>query len=403
MSEQPPLPADSAAAAPALYVSAMQGLRDAAVRDLAWLLLAPGLLDARQFGALLAEPLEDSPHPALHWLLALDRAPAALHAYLADHPSRRLGLYAEQLLLYHLEHHAGARLIAANRQVQAGGRTVGECDCLLETRAGRRLHWELAVKYYLQADLTAIDTDPDAEAEAEAEAEADAEADADAEAEADAEADAEAEAEADADADADADAEAEAEANANANANPSLASYVGPNLLDRFDLKLAHLRERQLPLSGRAEFRALFPGAPWQAQMLVRGWLFYRRGAPPRGLAAELDAAHLHGWWLSYEAWCAQQASFGADAWLCLPRLSWLAPVRLAFGAPAEVMAPALFQATLGRHFSALAKTPQPELVVALRRTDDGYEEISRGFVVDAGWPARARVLAAQKRGLSPG
>jgi hypothetical protein len=267
---------------------------------------------------------------AFDWLATLDHDPATLHAYLARNPSRRLGLYAEQLLLYYIENHSGARLIAANRQLQIGGRTWGECDCLLETQDGRRLHWELAVKYYLRVDSSAADA-----------------------------------------------------------AEP-LAGYVGPNLADRFDLKLAHLLERQLPLSSRPEFAALFPGAAWQAQMLVRGWLFYRPSAQVLpGCAAALEPTHLRGWWLTCDEWLAQRQTFAADAWAFLPRLSWLAPARLAAGG---ITAAAMFEADLRQRFSQAAG---PELVVALRRTANGYDELSRGFVVDATWPARAPILAA--------
>ncbi len=41
------------------------------------------------------------------------------------------------------------RLIAANVPLRHGRRTIGECDFLLENAQRTRLHWELAVKFYL--------------------------------------------------------------------------------------------------------------------------------------------------------------------------------------------------------------------------------------------------------------
>jgi hypothetical protein len=117
------------------------------VRALAWLLDAPDLLDA-------ADPhwqgkvASLAPDPSLAaWLQLLERDPAALLAVLDAHPSRRLGLYAEQLMAFYFQ--SRGTLAAHSLQVRASRNdTVGEFDFLLNTPAGLE-HWELATKFYL--------------------------------------------------------------------------------------------------------------------------------------------------------------------------------------------------------------------------------------------------------------
>ncbi len=123
-------------------------LSDPHVRTLAWLLDAPDLLDAdaaewRDRIATLG-PVE---RETQDWLAALDRAPAALHAYLGLRPFTRLGRYAEKLLAFYLDYRK--LLHAHGVQVRAAtNETVGEFDFLL--REGDALvHWEFATKLYL--------------------------------------------------------------------------------------------------------------------------------------------------------------------------------------------------------------------------------------------------------------
>lgn len=123
-------------------------LGDPHVRTLAWLLDAPDLLDpaAKQWEGRVATlgPVDETTRD---WLIALDRAPQALHAYLDIQPFTRLGRYSEKLMAFYLAHRE--LLVAHNVQVRAGkNETIGEFDFLL--RQGQELvHWEFATKLYL--------------------------------------------------------------------------------------------------------------------------------------------------------------------------------------------------------------------------------------------------------------
>lgn len=131
------------------------------VRELHWLLLSPPLLDTAP-GAHPAPVQHFSDrerHQIAAWLHTLASAPEALAAHMqqaeAVHGAPlRLGHRAERLLAYFLRHGPTHRLVAAHLPLRSprpgGGQTTrGEIDFLLEDAAGRRWHWELAVKFFL--------------------------------------------------------------------------------------------------------------------------------------------------------------------------------------------------------------------------------------------------------------
>jgi hypothetical protein len=312
--------------------AALDALREPAVRDLAWLLLSPALLRPQLPSGALAEPFETPRQlqATLDWLHLLDATPQPLHEDLAATRITRLGRYAERLLGFFLQHGPAAQLIAAGVPLRHAGRTLGECDFLVQTRQGARLHWELAVKCYLHAGGTS-------------------------------------------------------EGSA-----ARLADYVGPNLKDRFDLKLAHLLHHQLPLSAREEFASTGYAGAWTPQMFVKGWLFYRHGETPVD-PVELDPAHGRGWWVTRRDWPAFAAAH-AHWWRALPRLEWLAP-RAEPRADADVtryVDAATLAAQTSIHYG-------PTMVAAFIDSDAGHlREHSRGFIVPDDWPEHAQHYAKQ-------
>lgn len=328
--------ADAAAALEAL----LDALRDAAVRDLAWLLFSPQLLREQPPAGKLASVFEtpDEAAATVAWLLELDRNAAPLRRAITESKVTRLGRYAECLLACFLQWGPAVRLVAANVALRRAGRTLGECDFLVETASGRRLHWELAVKCYLHAGCC-----PQA-----------------------------------------------------GGTRAALADYVGPNLQDRFDLKLAHLLDHQLPLSARDEFASLGHAGPWDAQMFVKGWLFYRwddseAGAQAPPAPAEIDPAHGRGFWLTRAQWPGLSAG-RADGWAVLPRLAWLAPRRRIAADSAEAEGVLTAEALDER----LAQQSGPTMVVAFAPDGSGrhWRERARGFVVPDDWPERASAFA---------
>jgi uncharacterized protein len=353
----------------------LDGLIDPAVRDLAWLLFSADLLRAQPPQAPLAEPWarRAEARVAAQWLERLDDDPTPLRAALAASQLSRLGRYAEILLGWFLEHGPGPGLVAANVPLRSAGRTLGECDFLVETTDGRRLHWELAVKCYLHTG----------------------------------------------------------------SARAMLADFVGPNLRDRLDRKLAHLLDHQLRLREREEFASLGLAGPWLAQMFVKGWLFYRAGARLMSDPPALAPAHARGWWVTRSEWPAFAAQQAADGWSVLPRLAWLAPRRIAatdvmraetslrtaevVGVPKSASGGSTADntasdagaertrrsATFADRTSIAAPVDPETLLAHLPRPGEpamvgafaadsanGYVERSRGFIVPDDWPAQAQAFA---------
>ncbi|CAB3779280.1 hypothetical protein LMG28614_00787 [Paraburkholderia ultramafica] len=343
-------PAAQVVAAPgnhaALLDTLLGTLRDPAVRDLAWLLLSADLLRPQPPVGVLANPFDTDQElqATVDWLRALDAAPDPLQRELAATRITRLGRYAERLLGWFLQHGPAARLVAAGVPLRRAGVTLGECDFLVRTQQGARLHWELAVKCYLHAG--------------------------------------------------------EGAGEAHGQVAAQLADYVGPNLKDRFDLKLAHLLNHQLPLSAREEFASVGYAGPWMPQMFIKGWLFYRHGGTPAE-PSELAPAHGRGWWVTRSDWPAFAAAH-AQKWRMLPRLEWLAPRRVEH---LEQQGEQVEAETAGGSLCVDAQTLAaqishqhgPTMVVALADDSAGHlSESSRGFIVPDEWPEQARNYARQ-------
>lgn len=242
-------------------------LRHPLVRDLAWTLLSPPLLEAvdgrQPRHPLCASGWAHDPERLANWLQELDQQPQALLAQTPGANGSRLGRYYEELWQFAIDQAPGIRLLGANLAIRDHGQTLGELDLLLEDAEGLQ-HIELAVKFYLgpsQADGRAT------------------------------------------------------------------GDWLGPGRLDRLDLKLEHLLQHQLPLARRPEARALLlarsPHSP-HSSLWLGGYLFYpwpTSCQAPQGASAR----HLRGHWVQRSDWPAWQAQ-QPGRWQPLARLRWLAP-----------------------------------------------------------------------------
>jgi hypothetical protein len=104
-----------------------------------------------------------TPHESAHiqeWLCALELDTTAdnpLSVWMHSRTEARIGRYAERLLEFYLTHGPVHRLAAAHvplrSEVNGLKVTHGELDFLLtrsqNTSQGQRLHWELAVKFFV--------------------------------------------------------------------------------------------------------------------------------------------------------------------------------------------------------------------------------------------------------------
>ncbi len=258
--------------------------------------------------------------------LALDAEPAPLHRAVASSWERerlRLGAYFEDLIRFHVTHLAGYRELESGVVIYDKKRTVGELDLLF--RDGAQCdHWELAVKFFLHVPKLTGDTGE---------------------------------------------------------------CFVGPQTKDRLHIKIARVRDHQVPLANHpAAARSVAPWQPLQRAALLRGRLFYpvssdwKAGAG----AASLARDHLRGWWCSVDR--CEEGLPSADSYALLTRREWFAPIDAASDAVIpwgreEVCAWAREAATTWP--TGVARS---YVVVGL---DAHGQETHRGFLVSVGWPGR--------------
>ncbi len=193
-------------------------LHDPAVRDLAWVIGSPSLVNA-SYPAYLNRVVDDAwcnaqLQRSTAWLAGLDQKPLPLHQFIAARPTRRLGYYFETLIAFWLTHMPDTQIIATNLQVQDEQRTVGEYDFLFRNASAEVCHWEAAIKFYLQVE-----------------------------------------------------------------ASTEQRSFIGPGARDRLDLKLARTFEHQLHLGHTpAGSNALPQGVRLgKTQAFIKGYLFLSR------------------------------------------------------------------------------------------------------------------------------
>ena len=122
------------------------------VRALAWAIGSPNILS--DVSGLHLQPdsfFVDELERARPFLAELDADPAPLLRHLNQHGHWRVGLYFERLISFWLTHHPTFVLVCQEIQIVDKKRTIGALDLIVETAPGHREHWEIAVKFYLQA------------------------------------------------------------------------------------------------------------------------------------------------------------------------------------------------------------------------------------------------------------
>ncbi|MGD8591221.1 MAG: DUF1853 family protein [Gammaproteobacteria bacterium] len=320
------------------------------VRDLAWVIKSPVLLNAARpphelapaFEAvsgfcakeLIIDDLWCELQFQLHrnWLCDLDRSSQLLLDWLKPrrtHYKSRLGYYFESLVEFLLRRAFAHHVLVPHLQVKNQHRTLGEFDYLLADSNTQIVHhWEVAVKFYLHyqhADGRVL--------------------------------------------------------------------WYGPNPRDRLDIKLQHLFHHQLVLSLRPEAAEAFwraglgPVSTWPVlpRLFLKGYLFYPSNSDWRNHVSfpALSPHHLRGWWTYLDPFVIPRADEDRR-WLYLPRLHWLAP------AVSEESNNGLMNIGQLHSFclDLLQRNQKPPLIAEMAITESGdWREESRGFVVPQYWP----------------
>lgn len=163
--------------------------------------------------------------------------------------------------------------------------------------------------------------------------------------------------------------------------------WLGPNPKDRLDKKWKKMLRHQLRLAERADGKKtlakLGVDEPVEPGAFVKGYLFEpldERFAVEHHADANPDG--LRGWWVHRGDLADCEATLdpsGERQWMTLSRLRWMSPARVS-------------DRDKPMSFSMLHGTLPPNrsfLVAGLEETDEGWREVTRGFVVPGGWPRR--------------
>ncbi len=324
------------------------------VRDLAWCLLAPSLLDNSNASPHIFKL--DLTSGIQQWLVKLDRHPKELEDWMEDCASPRLGLRFEHFWQFYWDHFATVDAESSsdqahkqppgdflhNLQIHRQGLTLGELDVVHYDHCNALLHHqELTVKFYL--GVTKED----------------------------------------------------------APQLPFTATrevlWLGPKANDRLDIKLSQLINKQLVMLTSGEHHELMPDS-WkfnhcQASLIIKGRLFYPLKQPQLE-DAQLNPNHERGVWLRFrqvrDGQLANLPLSGDERGVCyqiLERKQWFAPLlHSANNGFDEHIDRANLQEQLQHHFNHCGR---PLLVSALQLTKNNqYCELERFFVVHDQWPA---------------
>ena len=202
-----------------------------------WVLNSPNLIMGESSPFALVEPPSASD---------IDRVSQISEAELARHLSKTkshfLGSYFEALWQFYLLHSSRYELIASNLQFHHQGKTLGELDFIVyDHQCDRAIHQEIAIKFYLGTTANL------------------------------------------------------------ANESENLdGHWVGPNAIDRLDLKINHLSKKQLPLATHPAVKERLEQlhiSKLSSQALIKGYLFQPALHEKVPTSQYINPGHLSGVW----------------------------------------------------------------------------------------------------------
>jgi len=298
--------------------------------DLLWSLTSPLMTVLEKYHPTLPQLMPYQSPEQSHWQ-TVNTVTGLDDCFCNETPPRLsshfLGPYFEQCWLRLINKSNNLNLLAHNLQIHHAGVTLGEFDFLVrETITERVIHQELAIKFYLGLPVSTAD---------------------------------------------------------------GLRSvWFGPNQMDRLDLKLNAMINRQVQLSKQVQARKFLsemnsspiaPSTSISTEIVCKGYLFqpYQQSLP---LPAYVNPDSLSGEWLPRSLMPALMGRY--DGWVILPKLQWLAVGNhhQRIKTDAELIKITSFETGF-----------RPLLVAALIRVaDNKFREIKRYFIVGDDWQSQA-------------
>lgn len=128
-------------------LSLFLGFNNKYVADLAFLLLSPSLQKEVNFD------LNIDANKLWNWLENEDENPTNINLHFQNYSYKKLGYYAEELMVYFFMASELYNILAHDVQLFDGKETIGELDFIIEEVITKKIiHLEISVKFYLKYD-----------------------------------------------------------------------------------------------------------------------------------------------------------------------------------------------------------------------------------------------------------
>lgn len=178
-------------------------------------------------------------------------------------------------------------------------------------------------------------------------------------------------------------------------------AWIGPNQIDRLDLKLFDMLTRQIRLSQQTGIKAklaemlcpeICSNSVIKPEIVIKGYLFHPYGQK-LPLPSYVNPSVAAGQWLSYSELIGSElteADTHNQQWIVLPKLCWLAP---AVASEHDLMNNQQLITTLRKKMA----TGKPQLLARMRakvnheNPHSPMAEIARYFIVGDHWLAHAK------------
>lgn len=161
--------------------------------------------------------------------------------------------------------------------------------------------------------------------------------------------------------------------------------FIGPNPNDTFEKKYQKLVQQQLalPQSPFAKVALVNHQKPIVSKGILKGYLFYpsenaRQQTPVISPIINMD--HWKGWWTAIHRLHLPQSEENS-LWIVLKKPYWFTIPKID---QAEKFSFSEMEVYLEKHF---AQNPRPVFLAEVMQSKNGWQEISRGFIVNKNWP----------------
>lgn len=303
-----------------------QNYKNKIVRDLAWVIASPPLLqNINHLDLFFSKSYYNNEFKKFRKLLTkLDDNPDGLTEFVENRNTHLLGKYFESLVEFWLLNCGDKKLLAHNLQVFKVRNTIGEFDFVYRNLDdGKVYHLECAGKFYLAHKNTS-----------------------------------------------------------------KLSNFIGPNSIDNLEQKVKKIVDEQIALAKTDEGKeALFiEGIEEEVvpKIFLKGYLFYYADLYFENIFIQpkfSEPNHPKGWWI-FSKDVDYFFSRKQSKWIIVDRIEWISKVIEHDNN--KMLSNSELIEKLKNYFK---NNTYPLLIAELEEDDNYYQEISRGFIVSNTWP----------------